>query len=148
MAVHFVRDIETDDEGEFAIERGDFKIAGTERTAMQLVNWVLLTDFADYTPRPNLGSNLVEFIGFPNTTRTHRMMRQSIRDAFRTQGNFAVGDVRIAVEPTSITEAGVLVHILGDFFLDVDEESIAPVILAFRFPFPNGQLVKADLGSD
>jgi len=148
MATHFVRDIETDDEGEVLIERGDFKIAGTERTAMQLVNWVLLTDFADYTPYPSFGANLVEYLGYPNTSRTHRLMRQSIRDGFRVQGHFGLGEFRLGVEPSDVEEAVVIVHILGDFFLEPDEESIAPVLLAFRFPFPSGQLVKADLGSD
>lgn len=148
MVTHFVRDIETDDEGEFVIERGDFKVAGTERTALQLVNWVVLTDFADYTPAPSFGANIVEFIGYPNTTRTHRLMRQSIRDAFRTQGNFSMADLRVAVEPSDVTEAAVIVHVLGEFALDTDEESIGPVLLAFRFPFPSGQLQQASLGSE
>lgn len=148
MAVHYVRDIETDDEGEIVIERGELKTATTERTAMQLVNWVVLTDFADYTPSPAFGANIVEFIGYPNTIRTHRLMRQSIRDAFRVQGNFTMGDLRVAVEPSDIDEAAIIVHLLGEFTLDTDEESIGPVLLAFRFPFPNGQLQQASLGSD
>jgi len=148
MAVHFVRDIETDDEGEIVIERGDFKLATTERTALQLTNWVVLTELADYTPFPNFGANLGEYVGYPNNSRTHRLMRQSIKEGIRIQGQYGDKDVRIAVEPIAEEEAGVLVEVLGDFYLEPDEITMGKVLLAFRYPYPNGQLVKADLGVD
>ena len=148
MSIHFDRDIETDDEGEILIERGDFKLATTERSAMQLANWVSLTDFGDYTPLPGFGANLSEYMGYPNIARTHRLMRQSIREAFRIQGQYLISDVRIAVEPIHHDEAGVFLQVLGDFFLTPEETTMGNVMLAFRYPFPNGKLVKADLGID
>jgi hypothetical protein len=148
MATYFFRDVETDDEGEIQIQNGDFEIATTERTAIQLANWVMLTEFADYLPLPTFGANLGEYLGYPNVARTRLLMRQSARNAFIEQQYFDPTDIRLVVEPIDVNEAGVLLQLLGEFELEPDEETLGQIILAFRYPFPEGALTKASLGSE
>jgi hypothetical protein len=145
MGLLYHEDIETDDEGEVVIERGDFKLAHSERTAMQLANFILLTDYGDYTPDPTVGANLVEFMGHPNIRRTHILMLKNMREALRYQGYFDEANLMMGVEPIDINEAGIFVHIIGDFGLEDEDISTSKPILGFRFPFPSGELVKADL---
>lgn len=140
------RDIETDDEGEILVSGGDLKLAGTERTAIQLVNFVVLTDWGDYTPVPRAGADLGSFIGQNNIRRTHLLMRQGLRQAFQRQKAFELPALNIEVHEIGDDTAGVLVQIRAAFDgVPVDERAYGSPVLGYKFPFPTAQIERIDL---
>ena len=139
------RDIETDDEGEILVERGDLKMADSQRTAIQAANFIVLTDFGDYTPVPNAAGNLGEFVGYPNSARTHNLMLQNLHEGFRLQNLFLARALKIMVSPIGVDEAGVVMRILADFGERAEDDSYGSPILAFKFPYPDGQIEKVSV---
>ena len=138
-------DVETDDEGEILVEQGDLKLADSERTAIQSANFIVLTDFGDYTPEPAIAANLGEFIGHPNSARTHNLMLQNIHEAFRLQNLFLARAIKVVVSPIAVDEAGVVLKLLADFGQTAEEDSYGSPVLAFKFPYPNGQIEKVSV---
>jgi hypothetical protein len=140
------RDVETDDEGEILVENGDFKLANTERTAIQLVNFVVLTDWGDYTPSPRTGANLAEYIGQHNINRTHLLMMENLRHAFNRQRALETYALEVQVHEIGDDEAGVMIQIKAVFDdLDEDERSYGSPILGYKFPFYSAQIERIDL---
>jgi len=133
-------DVETDDEGEILVEQGDLKVADSQRTAIQSANFIVLTDFGDYTPEPGIAANLGEFVGYPNSARTHNLMLQNIHEAFRLQNLFLARAIRVLVSPIAEDEAGVVLKLLADFGEADEQGEYGSPVLAFKYPYPDGQI--------
>ncbi len=140
-----MHDIETDDAGEVQPENGDFKMASSRRTAVQLLDFLLKTDLGGYAPQPMAGANFGEFIGAHNIARTHNLMTQNAYEAMRFQGVFTQADVFLRIEPIGIYEAAVLAQMSLGFVLSEDEDDNEGILLAYRFQYPDGAIELVDL---
>lgn len=135
MAFFLIQDIETDDAGEIQVQNGDLKLATPRRTAIQMFNWLLLTNHAEYAPSPLICANLGEFIGAPNIRRTHNLMRQNAFEGIRLQGVFAPSDIQLMIEPIADDTAGVIAKLSMEF------EGVGdPIVLAYQYPYPDGTI--------
>jgi len=135
MGFFLIQDIETDDAGELQVSNGDLKLATRRRTAIQLFNWVMLTNHAEYAPDPLVCANLAEFIGAPNIRRTHQLMRQNAMEGLRLQRIFFPTDVQIEIEPIDSNAAGVVAKL----HLEFDEVGDS-IVLAYNYPYPDGEI--------
>lgn len=135
MAFFLLNDLETDDAGELQIQNGDLKLASTRRTAIQMFNFLVLTNHAEYAPDPLVAGNLAEFLGAPNIRRTHNLMRQNLMEAVRRQEVFSAQDVQIEIEPIEVDAAGLVAKLTLDFETPGD-----PIVLAYSYPYPDGAI--------
>ena len=135
MAFFLIQDIETDDAGEIQVQGGDLKLATPRRTAIQMFNWLMLTNHAEYAPDPLVCANLGEFIGSPNIRRTHNLMRQNAFEGIRLQGVFFPSDIQLEIEPIAADAAGVVAKLSLEFDTEGD-----PIVLAYNYPYPDGTI--------
>jgi hypothetical protein len=135
MGFFLIQDIETDDAGEIQVANGDLKLASRRRTAIQMFNWLMLTNHAEYAPDPLVCANLGEFIGAPNIRRTHNLMRQNAMEGIRLQQVFFPHDIQLEIEPIDSDAAGVVAKLNLSF-----DEASDPIVLAYQFPYPDGEI--------
>jgi len=146
MAIFAAVDVKTDDAGEIQVERGDIAIATTKRTHLQVLDFLLKTNYSEYTPAPLVAANFEEFIGDPNAPRTHNLMLQNFYEALRLQGVFTPADAAIRIVPIGLNEVAILVRLVGQFSeADLDDANTGWQTLAYKYPFPDGTLEQIDL---
>lgn len=140
MALFTLVDIETDDAGEIQVENGDLKLASPRRVAIQMLDFLLKSNFGEYTPEPIVCANFAEFMGDPNLPRTHNLMRQNAFEALRQQKVFQPGDVDLRIEAIDTDKAAVFARMLLQFSEEGDS-----IVLAYKFPFPDAAIEAVDL---
>jgi len=140
MSVFLLQDIETDDAGDVQVQNGDLKLATPRRTAIQMLDWLLKTDLAGYDGAPLVAANFGEFLGAPNISRTHNLMKKNAYEGLKQQGVFPPGDVVIHIEPVDVDTAAVFAQCYSQFAFEGE-----PITLAYEFPYPDGTITAVDL---
>lgn len=141
MALYIDRDIGIDFSGELQLDpKGDIKLANSLETYKSVSNFILRTDFGDYAPAPQVGSNLGSYMGKRNVREVHERMEYSIIKSLA--GNiFNDTDVSVDVVPIDPYEALCIINLAGEFVIDGIITHVENDRIAYSFPFiPEGQL--------
>lgn len=140
MSIYVDRDIETTFEGDLVIDqKGDLKLANSLDTYKAVANFILRSDYGDYAPDSNVGSNLGSFIGQNNVQSVHKAMEYSIARSIAGPV-FTTSDVRIKVLPLDIYEAVCFVFLAGTFLIDEELVKVEQDRIAYSFPYMEGAI--------
>lgn len=140
MAIYSLVDLASNFSGDICIaDNGDLEIANALDTTKAAANFILRTDYGDYSPNQNVGSNLGDYIGEPNTSQAHTKMELSVRESLVTE-LFDKSDVTVDVVPFDLNEALVMVNLAGYYLIDNEITYVEEDRLAFTFPYIEGSI--------
>lgn len=138
MSLYVDRDISTNFSGDLMLDqKGDLAIADSLATYKSVANFLLRTDYGDYAPNTQVGSNLGSFIGALNTRSTHEHMEHSIIRGL-VEDVFSTTDIDADVLPLDINEAICFVRIAGQYLISGEIVSVDQDTLSYSFPYIDG----------
>lgn len=138
MGTYIHRDISSTFSGDIELDgKGDLKLANALETYKSAANFLLRTDYGDYSPNKTVGCNLGSFIGSTNVPKTHRFMEYNIDKGLRSK-LFNSTDVSSTVVPFDINEVLCVINIGGSYLIDGVIQTINSQNIAYTFPFIDG----------
>ena len=138
MALYTEQDIETSLEGDIKLSsNGDIKLANPLETYKSLANFLLRTDFGDYSPDKSIGCNLGSFVGELNTPENRDFMQYNINRVLQER-LFSIADVEATVVPFDINEVLCVINIGGSYLLDGTIQTVKGETIAYTFPYIDG----------
>ena len=138
MAVYTQQDIGSTLEGDVQLSSaGDLQLANPLNTFKSLANFLLRTDFGDYSPDTTIGCNLGSFVGELNTSDNREFMEYNITSVLRER-LFSIADVEATVVPFDLNEVLCVVNIGGYYLLDGIIQTIKGETLTYTFPYIDG----------
>lgn len=138
MALYVDRDILTNFSGDISLDqKGDLALANPLETYKAVANFILRTDYGDYTPDPKVGSNLGSFIGSSNDRDTHELMEYHIAKGLSNEV-FASTDISADVVPFDLDEAICFIHIAGLYLISGEVTSVEQETITYSFPYIDG----------
>lgn len=139
MAIYSDQDISSTFEGDIEIgTNGDIKLSNSLETYKSAANFVLRTDYGDYVPDQDVGSNLGSFIGENNTERIHAAMEYNIDKALKNN-IFSQTDISSTVVPFDYHEALAIIDIAGTYVIDGEYVQVDNERMTYSFPYvPEG----------
>ncbi len=139
--MYMQRDIETNDDGELVLDKGDLKLATAYRSIAQSTLFMAMTDIGGYVPDPEFGANLGTFFGKLSNPTTWADMERSVRGGIIQQAILTGDTYQITVVPVDTETALVMLRlqIVTDEELESDDEPQS-VTYGFKFPFMTGEL--------
>lgn len=109
-------------EGDFLLnEDGDFKLTEDHQSAEQDILNRIRTQKGDWRSHQNLGANLEELEGEPNTRETGDRGAEQIFETLTYDGRFRDDDIHIRAVPVSINQI--------DYFTIIDSDEDKPIIV-------------------
>mgnify|MGYP001157458806 CR=1 FL=1 len=134
MATYIHRDISSTFSGDIELDtKGDLKLADALETYKAAANFLLRTDYGDYSPNKSVGCNLGSFIGKLNTPETHDRMRDSIQRGL-VQTLFNSTDIDTTVVFFDINEVLCVINIGGSYLIDGVIQTVNNQNIAYTFP--------------
>lgn len=80
---------------------GDLEVTGTPwRDDIQQIYLRVMTDVGDFVLYPQLGANLSQLYGLPQSPATGELGQQMIRSALEREGRFVGSQIRVKSVPT------------------------------------------------
>lgn len=141
MAVYINRDIETSLEGDIELDtNGDLKLADPLQTYKSAANFLLRTDYGDYSPDRSVGCNLGSFIGKTNVPSTREFMENNINKVLQNR-LYTLTDAIATVVPFDINEVLCVVNIGGSYLIDGTIRTVTDEKIAYTFPFIDGRYI-------
>lgn len=140
MAIYSTSDIASSFSGDLCIaDNGDIQVGDSLETYKSAANFLLRTDYGDYAPNGNVGSNLGNYIGEVNKTETYSSMERDARNSLIID-LFEKTDVSVDVVPFDINEALVVVSLAGYFMVDNELTYVQDERITFSFPYIDGNI--------
>lgn len=138
MSLYVDRDIASNFSGDLMLDqKGDLSLAYALDTYKSAANFLLRTDYGDYAPNAQVGSNLGAYIGALNTRQTHEQMENSIVRGL-VEEVFSNTDVDADVVPLDVNEAICFVKIAGEYLVSGDIIYVEQDVLTYTFPYIEG----------
>lgn len=140
------KDIEITDDGDLILKNGDLKMATVAQSTAQAINFVVMTDYAEYTPAPLAAGNLGAYIGGIHNSSTRSRMISSLRLGFNTQQLLTPGELSLNIVPLSADDALVTVKLVSIYVEDDEADLLTePLIFGYLFPYSSGIIEKVVL---
>lgn len=140
MAIYSTSDIASSFSGDLCVaDNGDILVADSLATYKSAANFLLRTDYGDYAPNGNVGSNLGNYIGEANESETYSNMERDARNSLIID-LFEKTDVSVDVVPFDINEALVVVSLAGYFMVDNELTYVQDERMTFSFPYIEGNI--------
>lgn len=117
---------------------GDLKLFDSLETHKAAANFLLRTDYGDYTPDRKVGCNLGVFIGELNTEENHIKMEFNINRSLQSQ-IFSTEDVVATVVPFDIEEALCVIQIAGNYLVSGEIKTVLDQKIVYTFPYIEGE---------
>ena len=124
-------DIKVSPSGDLTINsRGDLDLADPSGVLKQDIAFRLMTEYNDFTPHPDIGANLNELVGEPNTRENARIGEQKIIQSLTQDGRIATSDLTVTGVPVSlyncayfifIRDGKTILNVTPDFSLDMNQ---------------------------
>lgn len=138
MSVYISNDIGIDLAGDLLLSsNGDLQLANSLETCKAASNFLLRTDFGDYSPNPAVGCNLGSFIGKLNNNKNHEFIQFNINKILKGQ-IFSSMDVEATVVPFDVGEVLCVINIGGSYLLDGVIQTVNGETLTYTFPYLEG----------
>lgn len=140
MALYSLMDLASNFSGDICVaDNGDLEIANALDTTKAIVNFILRTDYGDYSPNENVGSNLGNYIGEINTSKIHSQIETNIKNSLVTE-LFDKGDLSVDVVPFDFNEALVVISLAGSYLIDNEITYVEEDRMTFSFPYIEGSI--------
>lgn len=140
MAVYTAVDLASNFSGDLCLsDNGDIAIANSIDTYKAAANFVLRTDYGDYAPNENVGSNLGNYIGENNTPEIHEKMEVGVKQALINE-LFDKTDVSVDAVPLDVNEALVVINLAGYFLVDNELTYLQDEKINYTFPYIEGDI--------
>ena len=138
MTIYVNNDIQANFSGIIQLDgKGDVQLATSLETYKSAANFVLRTDYGDYSPDRQVGCNLGSFIGEPNSRSTHEHMEYNIQKVLKERV-FSPLDTTVDVVPVDIDIALCVVRIGGMYDVSGELRSYDSITLTYAFPYIEG----------
>ena len=130
MAFEDIYDIQMSEDGDLVIIDSDLALVNGVAWFIQEVSKIVKTNNPTWALHPNVGANVEDFAGQPNTREVARSIEKQVREAVTAEHIEMPGTIRVKAVPTSADSIVVYIN------LDVDglTHSVSKVI----FNYSNG----------
>ncbi len=119
--------------GDLIVENGDLALAGEAEEKLQMARCRILTDAPDWFHHPNLGANLSDLFGEPNSVKTAQDGAARIVAALTYDGYFSPSEVDVEAVPDA-EGISFFVSLLG-------EATLVPLVWHLRLDLANARVV-------
>ena len=115
---------------------GDLYIATGDELLSSLINKRLTSTEGDWASIPDLGANLVDFVGLPNTRETASYIQTRVQNILVQDGLVAGGDISVEVIPVGPNEILCILLIRS-----LERDTNEPIVTIFSFDMRDNKMV-------
>ncbi len=135
-----LRDLFFSSDGDFRVApSGDLEVTDSfeHRAVIQSILKRIMSSSGDWALQPELGANMADFIGKPNTRETGEALKNRVADELLRGGLVRAADLDVQVFPLSEREIILLVI--------VRTTSEEPILIQFTYDLRNNRLIPRNI---